>query len=162
MRWDIMLLTAFYKSPHTKASKLYDTFCAKYKLTESIRLRRVPPEYVQSDVYSFVARYLKTLYKVLEHKDITDIFDLAETLQKSKIDIVVPKRDDPYVKEAIAPDVLERAKIEYELMQEEEGRYSRRNWAGTKERSLPKMHVKPLFHTYKSEDEKEKEGRNED
>lgn len=110
-KWDIYLLTQFFTHKNLPCYTMMKQFCTREKVERDqvINLLRVPIMLdndenlhlkllcLGCDVYQFVAQYLKPLYKHIESKDLTDIFDIAFELKNSKINTRKPRYSSKYL-----------------------------------------------------------------
>lgn len=91
-KWDICLLTHFFSHPHYGTAIAASIFCREHSVTREAfdALKRTPVlgnyNHKHTDIYGFVARHLKPLYKVACSGDITDCISLALWLKRSAID----------------------------------------------------------------------------
>jgi len=89
-RWDVYLLTNFFKHPGYKVSWLVDTFIQKHKLTmdDYLQLKRIPRGFIPASmrVEPFVANSFSKLSKIIYQIKLEDVFDIALKLKNSKID----------------------------------------------------------------------------
>jgi hypothetical protein len=91
-KWDIFLMTAWYKTPGMSMLHAKYNFLNKYQKTQEdcIELRRFPWSYAScmQRVQPWICCNLPKLSTILWERDMSDIFDLADKLKTSKMDCV--------------------------------------------------------------------------
>jgi hypothetical protein len=124
--WDATLITQFYDHPGWGIQRTAWVFRQKHDLTEEVfyLLKRTPRIWrkqaffhINSDVYAFIAQSLKPLYKVLEPRDITDMFDVLEWLKIHPIETSIKEHDREHRNQRQTVKQSE-AKNRYELSRE--------------------------------------------
>lgn len=100
-KWDICLLKNFFSNPHYKTGLTAAIFCREHNLSSKVfsTLKRTPIynnyNHKNTDIYAFVARYLKPLYKMTDGRDITDCISIALWLKNSEVDaLAYTEKDD--------------------------------------------------------------------
>ena len=141
IKWDLLLMKTFYMNPNFKIWYLRSNFINDNNIgngdSDSVAIKRTSSIYIKGrvDVYQFVATRLKPLYKILDKKEIDDIFDIAIWLKGSSIDTLshVDKEDISYFKEANKNNKVIKMDDAYwtmrRLRQDHLESYSRRNWS---------------------------------
>ena len=114
-------------------------FSNKISEDEALKIKRTSTFYTKGrvDVYQFVATRLKPLYKVLNEKELDDIFDIAIWLRgKPIVTLAVQKEDTEYFKEANKNNIVKKMDEAYwairRMRSEHLELHSRRNWSACK------------------------------